>query len=183
MTGSCSNPGQSKGSGATCERNCANEVWVKAYSRYNTNSCTWVYGYWASGTNQSTLRLNSDGSGGTVALSCGPCGTIAVPVDACVSGQYNSCACPAKQTWNGKQCVACIGGVVTDNVCTCPTNSCRCPSWMIKKASANCTLPTSPAHSCSNSEAFRDRCCEPTGGRVWKGTACVCPTDGSKLGW
>ena len=145
--GSCSNPGQSNGTGATCERNCMNEVRVKAYSRYNTNSCTWVYGDWMSGTNQSTLTINSDGSGGTVALSCGPCQTaMAVPVAACASGQYNSCAgscvvaaclggqvwngtacaCPAGQNWNGTCCgPACPAG--TGQIWDCASQSCVCP--------------------------------------------------------
>ena len=114
VVGSCSNPGQSNGSGATCERNCAGEVRVKAYSRYHTNSCTWVYGDWMSGTNQSTLTLNSDGSGGRASLSCGPCQTaMAVPTAVCpISGQYNSCtgscvvpSCPGGQVWNGSACV------------------------------------------------------------------------------
>lgn len=117
VAGSCSNPGQSNGSGATCERNCAGEVRVKAYSRYHTNSCTWVYGDWVSGVSQSTLTLSSDGSGGTVALSCGPCQTaMTVPTAVCASGQYNSCTAA---------CViaACTGGKVWDgSACACPAS-------------------------------------------------------------
>ncbi|MBP6104580.1 MAG: hypothetical protein KA508_05945 [Gammaproteobacteria bacterium] len=130
VSGACSSPSQSNGTGATCERNCMNEVRVKGYSYYNTNRCTWVYGDWVSGSNQSTLTLNSNGSGGTVSLSCGPCQTaMPVPVAACASGQYNSCtgscvvntppACTGGKVWNGTTCVcpASLPNLGSDGTC------------------------------------------------------------------
>ncbi len=117
----CSAPGQSQGTGATCEMNCAGEVRVKAYSSFrNNNTCPWVYGDWVS-SGQSTLVLPSDGGNGNVTLSCSTaCGTMAVPSTACASLQYDSCAgscvvaAPAPPP-------ACPGNqVFQSGACTCP---------------------------------------------------------------
>ena len=159
VAGSCSNPGQSNGSGATCERNCAGEVRVKAYSRYHSNSCTWVYGDWVSGTNQSTLTLNSDGSGGTTSLSCGPCQTaISVPVATCTSGQYNSCAgncvvgCPPALPNKGSDgaCYPACAPATNSKTVTWnpPTNSCRtCPTYNSWNIQYQGCLYDGPSHS------------------------------------
>ena len=172
VAGSCTNPGQNNGSGATCEMNCAGEVRVKAYSRYHTNSCTWVYGDWVSAGNQSVLTLQD--SANTPAtfttLSCvRPCQpAMAVPATACASLQYDSCAgscvtctggqvwngtacaCPAGQNWNGSSCVTCTGGRTWNGT------ACACPAGQNWNGSSCVTCPS---------------------GQTWNGSSCVCPNN------
>ncbi len=159
----CSSPGQSQGTGATCEMNCAGEWRVKAYSSFrNNNTCPWVYGDWMSGANQITLVLPSDSGSGNVTLSCGPCQpAMAVPASVCpISGLYNSCtrncvtaSCPAGQYSNNGACT------------NCPANT------YSNAGSTSCTSCGTGTYSAAGASS----CTACSGvGAAWDGSRCAC---------
>jgi Tfp pilus assembly protein PilX len=115
--GTCTNPGQTLSTGATCEMNCLGEVRVKGYSAYNNAPCPWVYGDWVSNTtstNTSTLTLASNSSGSTATVACKAAGAS---------------ACPSGQTFNGTCCASnCDPSGTTGQVWSCSSSTCVCPS-------------------------------------------------------
>ncbi|MBP6103742.1 MAG: hypothetical protein KBD23_02975 [Gammaproteobacteria bacterium] len=150
--GAPSNCPQGTGTGATCEMNCMNEVRVKGYSYFNTNStsCPWIYGDWVSGSGAvSQITLSSNSSGQTATVACRAPGTIycsdAINLQyACCSANasYYSCApvpttctlqsvtCPACNATTNESTACCIANYGSPSSCTsttCAFSGATCP--------------------------------------------------------